>query len=583
MYPVPRYSLRGWLHPRPRRFHFQNAKSNRPSPHPAAKQPATSPVASALDTGTPSTSDGNSDTLPYTASISADARNQVADHPTIPERRSSAESGANSSRSPASDSSAPVHARSAISSWVGQTGSLQIRKCLVGGEISGVQQQVLTEQFPDSQSAHRSEYAIQNRLGKGGMGNVYRAQQTSLNRPLAVKALRSDLSNPQTVQRMFVAEALITAGLVHPNIVPLHDLAMDEHGRLFYSMKLVSGPNWQKVMPERTLEQNLDILLRVCDAVAYAHSRGVINRDLKPENVVVGEYGEVIVLDWGIAVNRPQFAIPGQALTLPSGFTAVDLGPAGTPAYMAPEFTLRSTDRVCPQSDVYLLGAMLFELLEGRPPHLLKDLSHITDPETLGSAVFDAASRNQIETDVRHSGELMQIALKAMETHPEDRYRTVTEFQEAIRQYRITGRAEELLMEAKLKHLDRYDEYQQSVALFANAIQNWPNNPRAATGDAEAREAFASLALKRGDFDLGLEVVRQPPRTKTHRTPHQTCPQSAPAKNHPRYMAAVWWTGCDLHCRLLHLRTGCQRRRSKSPEVTPGRKGSRQASHSSFA
>jgi WD40 repeat protein len=352
------------------------------------------------------------------------------------------------------------------------------------------------------------------------MGNVYRAQQTSLNRPLAVKALRSDLSNPQTVQRMFVAEALITAGLVHPNIVPLHDLAMDEHGRLFYSMKLVSGPNWQKVMPERTLEQNLDILLRVCDAVAYAHSRGVINRDLKPENVVVGEYGEVIVLDWGIAVNRPQFAIPGQALTLPSGFTAVDLGPAGTPAYMAPEFTLRSTDRVCPQSDVYLLGAMLFELLEGHPPHLLKELSHITDPETLGSAVFDAAGRNQIETDVRHSGELMQIALKAMETHPEDRYRTVTDFQEAIRQYRITGRAEELLMVAKLKHLDRYDEYQQSVALFANAIQNWPDNPRAAAGDAEAREAFASLALKRGDFDLGLEVVadRREPKLTALRT-----------------------------------------------------------------
>jgi serine/threonine protein kinase/WD40 repeat protein len=418
------------------------------------------------------------------------------------------------------DSSVPVHARSAISSWVGQAGSLQIRKCLVGGEISGVQQQVLTEQSPDSQSGHRSEYAIQNRLGKGGMGNVYRAQQTSLNRPLAIKALRSDLSKPQIVQRMFVAEALINAGLVHPNIVPLHDLAMDEHGRLFYSMKLVSGPNWQKVMPERTLEQNLDILLRVCDAVAYAHSRGVINRDLKPENVVVGEYGEVIVLDWGIAVNRPQFANPGQALTLPSGFTAVDLGPAGTPAYMAPEFTLRSTDRVCPQSDVYLLGAMLFEVLEGRPPHLLKELSHITAPETLGSAVFDAACRNQIETDVRYSGELMQIALKAMETHPEDRYRTVADFQEAIRQYRITGRAEELLMEAKLKHLDRYDEYQQSVALFANAIQNWPDNPRAAAGDAEAREAFASLALKRGDFDLGLEVVanRREPKLTALRT-----------------------------------------------------------------
>ncbi|MFM7038289.1 MAG: protein kinase domain-containing protein [Planctomycetaceae bacterium] len=499
----------GLVSPATAQFPLPNQKAEPPNspPGPAAKNPASPSLPSARDTGTPNSSNPHSDTLAYAASISADPEDRAENHAASSERPSSADSGNTGSRPPGLDSSAPVHARSAISSWVGQAGSLQIRKCLVGGEISGVQQRVLTEQSPDAQSGHRSEYAIQNRLGKGGMGNVYRAQQTSLNRPLAVKALHSDLSNPQTVQRMFVAEALITAGLVHPNIVPLHDLAMDEHGRLFYSMKLVSGPNWQKVMPERTLEQNLDILLRVCDAVAYAHSRGVINRDLKPENVVVGEYGEVIVLDWGIAVNRPQFANPGQALTLPSGFTAVDLGPAGTPAYMAPEFTLQSTDRVCPQSDVYLLGAMLFELLEGQPPHLLKELSHITDPETLGSAVFDAACRNHIETDVRYSGELMQIALKAMETHPEDRYRTVTDFQDAIRQYRITGRAEELLMEAKLKHLDRYDEYQQSVALFANAIQNWPDNPRAAAGDAEAREAFASLALKRGDFDLGLEVV----------------------------------------------------------------------------
>lgn len=157
-------------------------------PDPWSEAESFSPVTpSATDTGSPAAAKSDSDTLPYAASMAGNADDELQTVAAPPECLSSPLQEAHGSRLPASESSAPIHVRSAISSWVGQAGSLQIRKCLVGGEISGVQQQVLTEQSPASQSDHRSEYAIQNRLGKGGMGNVYRAQQTSLNRPLAVK------------------------------------------------------------------------------------------------------------------------------------------------------------------------------------------------------------------------------------------------------------------------------------------------------------------------------------------------------------------------------------------------------------
>lgn len=102
---------------------------------------------------------------------------------------------------------------------------------------------------------------------------------------------------------MFVSEAVVTANLVHPNIIPIHDLGRTHDGKLFYSMKKVTGVPWNEIIRERTLEENLDIFMKFSDAVAYAHSRGVINRDLKPENVVIGDYGEVIVLDWGLAIT----------------------------------------------------------------------------------------------------------------------------------------------------------------------------------------------------------------------------------------------------------------------------------------
>ena len=397
------------------------------------------------------------------------------------------------------------------------TWDLRIHRRDVQGQISGIVNPIPAsgEVTTGLQSAlavedNAPEYEVLGQLGAGNMGIVYHARQLSLNRELAIKTLKPGSTQAQHDQAMFVSEAVVTANLVHPNIIPIHDLGRTEDGKLFYSMKKVSGVPWNEIIRERSLEENLDIFMKFSDAVAYAHSRGVINRDLKPENVVIGEYGEVIVLDWGLAITTERFEKRRSVF--------VDFcGGAGTPVYMAPELLDDDLSRVGPQSDIYLLGAILFEILEGYPPHLLRRIWCLTRPEEQFNAVYQAVMYNEIEEDVAHRGELMQIARKAMSTEPTDRYSSVEAMQNAIREYRITGRAEELLNSIDALQDSDYTSYQSAVALYGEALLKWPNNLRALNGDRNARLAYAQLAQKKGDIDLGLQVAAK-----------QTAPEFSP-------------------------------------------------------
>lgn len=387
------------------------------------------------------------------------------------------------------------------------TWNLRIRERRIAGHISGIINAIPTD--PSQATGLLSalavnealpEYEVTGELGAGSMGVVYRARQTSLNRDLAIKTLKPGLSNPDYDQAMFVSEAVVTAHLVHPNIVPIHDLGRTADGKLFYSMKQVTGTPWHQSIRGMTLEQNLDIFLKVCDGVAFAHSRGVINRDLKPENVIVGDYGEVVVLDWGLALTTEGFARRDSVM--------LDFrGGGGTPVYMAPELADSDVSKVGTHTDVYLLGAMLFEILEGRGPHWLRQIEQMVDPEEQLNAVIWAVLHNDIETHVDNEGELMQIARKAMSTHPMDRHESVVELQDAIREYRITGRAEELMQKVESKKTTSYSEYQSAVALYDEALRKWPSNRRALDGDRKARKAYAELALQKGDVDLGLQIL----------------------------------------------------------------------------
>jgi serine/threonine protein kinase len=203
-------------------------------------------------------------------------------------------------------------------------------------------------------------YELQEPIARGGMGTVYRARDRRLDRDVAIKVMNAPAPAPVEIERLR-NEARILARLEHPGILPVHDLGALPDGRLFYVMKLVRGRRLDEAIADEPLHARLRTFGRICEAVAFAHAQGVVHRDLKPENVMVGPFGEVLVLDWGVA----------KILGDPAHESGTVLG---TPGYMSPEQARGETARVDERADVYALGAVLQFLLaregEGTPPAL---------------------------------------------------------------------------------------------------------------------------------------------------------------------------------------------------------------------
>jgi len=205
-----------------------------------------------------------------------------------------------------------------------------------------------------------SRYQRQGRLASGGMGTVVKVWDRLLHRPLAMKLLptRGKDATEDAVAR-FLREVQVAAQLQHPGVIPVHDLGLDERRRLFYTMPLVEGRELGSVFDQvdapgrgEGLAGPLRALARLCDVVAYAHSRGVVHGDIKPANVLVGPFDELYVVDWGLATIATD---PRE-----DGFVS------GTPPYMSPE---QAEGRIDLASDVYAVGAMLYRLLSGRTPY----------------------------------------------------------------------------------------------------------------------------------------------------------------------------------------------------------------------
>ena len=216
-----------------------------------------------------------------------------------------------------------------------------------------------------------TKYRLLSALGRGGMASVYAAQDTELGREVALKVIAADDPDGSLAARM-LREARILARLEHPGIVPVHDVGSLPDGRMFYVMKRVRGRRLDELLPELAeRDARLRIFERICEAVAFAHAHGVLHRDLKPENIMVGEFGEVLVMDWGVAkVLRDSAAdvASGAPASVPSGAAVTQHGTRiGTPGYMAPE-QLRGDVQVGAQTDVWGLGAILHVLLHGGPP-----------------------------------------------------------------------------------------------------------------------------------------------------------------------------------------------------------------------
>ncbi len=337
-----------------------------------------------------------------------------------------------------------------------------------------------------------SGYRLGRLLGQGGEGQVFEAVQAAFARQVAIKIMRGDDPGPRQLRR-FRAEAAISALLEHPAIIPVHDLRLGDDGRPQLVMKRVSGKTWRALLDgspgplKRPLtgEEHVEVLLKVCDAIAFAHSRGILHRDLKPENVMVGEHGEVLVMDWGCAVhigpNPPHPDIP---------VLAEMHGVSGTPAYLSPE-QARADHAACgPWSDVYLLGAVLYRMLTGQPPHRGQDIS-----STIRIAAKGAAAQDPLASGIKAPPELARIAVDAMHPDPAARIRSAGDFAIAVRRYLEHREVHRLLAEAMRQHAaaraggpEGDDAYRRAISAVEQAVALWPEH-------VEARKLFIEISM----------------------------------------------------------------------------------------
>ncbi|MBL8783632.1 MAG: serine/threonine protein kinase, partial [Deltaproteobacteria bacterium] len=351
----------------------------------------------------------------------------------------------------------------------------------------------VTREHPGRYRGPRKDGTGPIEIGRGGIGRVLIAHDAHLGREVAVKELLSrpdektgskSSTNPREslVAARFLREARLTGQLEHPNIVPVYELGRRPDGTLYYTMKVVRGKDLATAFDAvkghgvRARMRLLKHYADLCDAIAYAHSRGVVHRDIKPENVMVGEFGETVVLDWGLAKPRhardlhdtkPDGVDASDAATIPPG---VDLHPhrgageraqaakrgittsddgkeedlaatadgtlLGTPLYMSPEQAQGDLAQIDERSDVWSLGVMLYEILTGEPPFWAKTAVELLIKIVRGD--FEKVAHRCPEAPP----ELAAIAEKALSRNPADRYRDAREMAEEVRAYLTGGRVQ---------------------------------------------------------------------------------------------------------------------------------------------
>ncbi len=314
---------------------------------------------------------------------------------------------------------------------------------LTGRREAGLTSPASAGAFPTAPPVRTGRYFLKKFHAKGGMGEVWLAEDGDIGRPVALKRM---LKGREEHKERFLQEGQVTGQLEHPGVIPVHELGLDENGQPYYVMKFVHGRTLQEVIQayhkgeggeakEVQRLRLLNIFLNLCQTVAYAHSRGVIHRDIKPDNVMVGAYGETLVLDWGLAkvVGKPEDETNPYAHVHLSGsvesMETMAGSVKGTPTYFAPEVAAGRIEEVDQLSDVYLLGGTLYHILTGKPPRHagkikeLLELARTKPPEP----------PRTIKPDIPKA--LEAICLKAIAHEKKNRYVSATALAEDVQRY----------------------------------------------------------------------------------------------------------------------------------------------------